>query len=323
MNLSLKRLASILVTAVFAALPFAAIWQRQAIFDAWRLNGYTPSAEISRLVERTTMTDDGKHLFYVYHAQLQEKEDFNANCRNTEQSIVLGCYVDGQGIYIYNVTDERLAGVQEVTSAHEMLHAAYERLGKKERARVDALTQGVLDNVTNQRILDSIKAYRDRDPSVVPNELHSIVGTEIRDIPAELETYYSQYFKDRKSVVSFSEKYEQAFTERQQKADQIVKQIEALKSEIDSLDASLTSSRAALEQEYAQLQADRANAEPNSYNARVRAYNASVQAYNASVQYSYALIDQHNALVAEYNQVVLEEKELIKAIDSRPATISQ
>jgi hypothetical protein len=269
------------------------------------------------------MTDDGRHLFYVYHAELQEKDDFNTNCKNTEQSIVLGCYVDGQGIYIYNVTDDRLAGVQEVTSAHEMLHAAYERLSSKERSRIDALTQGVLDKLTNQRILDSIKAYRDRDPSVVPNELHSIVGTEVRDIPPELETYYSQYFKDRKTVVGFSEQYEQAFTERQQKADQLVLQIEALKREIDQLSNNLTVTRASLEQEYAQLQADRAGAEPDSYNARVRAYNAKVQSYNSSVQYSYTLIDQHNALVSEYNKVVLEEKELIKAIDSRPTTISQ
>jgi hypothetical protein len=321
MQSSPKRIVSIIVTGAVAALPIIGIWQRQQIFDWWRLRNYTPSAQVAELANSTTLTDDGRHLLYVYHTELQEREAFNESCKFGEKSIVLGCYVSNQGIYIYNVTDERLAGIQEVTAAHEVLHAAYDRLSDSERERIDALTQKTFESLKNQRIKDSIKAYRERDPSVVPNELHSIIGTEVRDIPAELETYYSRYFQDRKAVVGFSEQYEQAFTERKARAAEILRQIESLKAQIEALNASLARTRAELDQEYNSLQAQRSTAEASSFNARVRAYNAKVQSYNAQVQQSYALIDQHNALVSEYNQVVVEEKELIQAIDSRPSTI--
>lgn len=318
-----KRLVSILITAAVAALPFIAIWQRQAIFDWWQLRDYTPSAEIVQLADNTTMTEDGRHLFYVYHAELQDKEAFNESCQFSEQSIVLGCYVGGRGIYIYNVTDERLKGIEEVTAAHEVLHAAYDRLSSKERTRIDGLTEGVLRGLNNQRIKDSVENYRKRDPSIVPNELHSIIATEVRDIPEELEAYYARYFKDRKTIVGYSEKYEQAFTERKARADELVRQIESLRAQIEAKNAELSAMRASLEAEYRSLESQRATAEPGPFNARVRAYNASVQAYNAAVGQSYVLIDRHNALVAEYNQVVVEEKELIKAIDSRPEAIEQ
>ena len=317
----MKKSVSFLLTAVIAILPLVAFSQRQAIFDWWRLRDYTPSAEIARLADNTKLTEEGRHLFYVYHASLQNAEEFNQSCQFSEQSIVLGCYVAGTGIYIYNVTDERLAGIQEVTAAHEVLHAAYDRLSSDERAKIDALTQQVLEKSTSQRIKDSVEAYRQRDPSIVPNELHSIVGTEIRDLPEELETHYAQYFSDRSAVVSYAEKYEQAFTERIKHAEVLLQQIESVKAQIKNHEATLTTLKRELEAEFRSLESQRSSAEPNAFNARVRAYNEKVRRYNALVQQSYALIDLHNVLVAEYNQVVLEEKELIQAIDSRPETI--
>lgn len=316
-----KRIVTVLLTFLIAMVPVVGFMQRQAIFDWYRLRDYQPSAAIATLANNTTMTDDGRHLFYVYHAQLQGREDFNQSCQFSEQSIVLGCYVSNQGIYIYDVEDERLAGIEEVTAAHEILHAAYDRLSGSERERIDALTAKVFEEITNKRVLDAVKAYRDKDPAIVPNELHSIIGTEIRDIPEELEAYYARYFNDRKTVVGYSENYEKAFTERKAKADSLLGQIETVRAQIEQNDVDLTRMRTALEAEYRALESQRASAEPSSFNARVRAYNAQVQTYNAKVRQSYVLIDRHNALVNEYNQVVMEEKELIKAIDSRPSTI--
>lgn len=317
----MKKSVSIILTVLVAASPIVAFSQRQSIFDWWRLREYTPSSEIAKLADNTKMTSDGRHLFYVYHAELQDKEKFNQSCQFTEKSIVLGCYAASDGIYIYKVTDERLNGIQEVTAAHEVLHAVYDRLSTKERARIDELTQKVLEGVQNQRIKDSVESYRKRDPSVVPNELHSIIGTEVRSLPEELEKHYAKYFSDRAAVVTYAEAYEHAFTERTQKAESIMGQIESLKNQIKENEATLIALRSSLESEYRALESQRSSAEPNSFNARVRAYNDKVRQYNTLVQRSYALIDQHNALVAEYNQVVLEEKELVEAIDSRPETI--
>ncbi len=318
---SFKQLISLAISILIIAMPVVGYAKRQAIFDWYRLRGYTPSAEVVQLAENTQLTEYGKHLLYVYNAELQDRDEFNDSCRFSEQSIVLGCYVSNQGIYIFNVTDERLQGIKEVTAAHEVLHAAYDRLGGAERERIDRLTQETISKVTNKRILDAVEAYRAKDPGIVPNELHSIVGTEVRDIPEELETYYSKFFIDRQAVVGFSEQYEQAFTERKARADQLLKQIESVKAEIESSDRRLRQMRSELEAEYRALESQRATAETNSFNARVRNYNAQVQAYNALVRQSYVLIDRHNGLVNEYNQVVIEEKELIEAIDSRPETL--
>lgn len=319
----MKKILSLLIAVIIAATPFVVIAQRQEIFDWWRLRDYTPSQRIAELAASTTMTDDAKHLFYVYHAKLLDSESFNEACDFSEQSIVLGCYVSNQGIYIYDVTDERLKGIHEVTAAHEVLHAAYDRLSTKERNRIDVLTEQSFAQIKSQRIRDTVESYRQRDPSIVPNELHSIIATEVRDIPQELEDYYKRYFIDRSVIVAFSENYEQAFSERKAREQQLAAQIEAIKQQISELEQTLAQTRAELEAEFAALESQRSTAEANSFNARVRAYNAKVQQYNANVQRSYALIDRHNALVAEYNQVVIEEKELIDAIDSRPETINQ
>ena len=65
---------------------------------------------------------------------------------------MLGCYILNKGIYVYDITDDRLAGVRQVTTAHEMLHAAYDRLSVKERAQVDAMTAAAYEKLDNIRI---------------------------------------------------------------------------------------------------------------------------------------------------------------------------
>lgn len=295
--------------------------QRQAIFDWYKLRDYAPSAEVVSLSVATTMTDKGTHIFYVYHPELNDRVTFNQNCTESEESIVLGCYVQNQGIYLYDVDDDRLQGIEEVTAAHEMLHAAYDRLSVNERKKVDALTSQVFLGLSDGRIKKTIEAYRAKDPSVVPNELHSIIGSEVRDIPQELEDYYRQYFKDRSVVVGYSERYESEFSKREQQATAYKAQLDSLRAEVDALNEQLSNQAATLTKEYAQLQSERSSAEPATFNAKVRAYNTKVAGYNQSVNVVSIKIDQYNQLVEQYNTVVVEENELIKAIDSRPSTI--
>ena len=92
-----------------------------------------------------------------------------------------------------------------------MLHAAYGRTKRQGKERVNNLTAIAVQNSTNTRILNLIESYRLREPSSVENEIHSIVGTEIREIPVELEEYYSRYFLNRLRVVEYSEQYEAVF----------------------------------------------------------------------------------------------------------------
>src|SRR3990167_5207236 len=102
-----KRIVSFVLTIALIGAIFGAWSYRTDIYDNWRLRGYTPPAEIARLADVTTMNDKSRKLFYVYRPSLDDKAAFNTNCTNAEQTIVLGCYVQNDGIYLYNVTDER------------------------------------------------------------------------------------------------------------------------------------------------------------------------------------------------------------------------
>jgi uncharacterized protein YukE len=299
------------------------IWKQQAIRDWLALRGYTPPTTIAKLADETTMLPDTRRIFYVNHPQLDEKVTFNGDCRTTEQSIVLGCYVGNKGIFLLNVTDPRLSGVIEVTTAHETLHAEYDRLSSKERAQVDAMTASFFATLTDERIKQTVESYRSKDPSVVPNELHSILGTEVENLPPELETYYAQYFKDRKAIVRYSQQYEQAFVDLRSQVDSYDKQLERLK-------ASIESNQKTIEAQSAQLESDRRNLDNlhdsgdiAAYNAAVPGFNQKVNAYNSLIQRTKAQIDQYNALVETRNAVAVQEQELTQALDSNFTTQAQ
>lgn len=315
-----RKLSWLILLALLISLSVA--WaKRYDLLDWWRLRNYVPPARIVQLANDTTMTDEGRKLFYVNHPELNDELAFNQNCTISEQSIVLGCYISGQGIYLFDVTDERLTGVQQVTAAHEMLHAAYERLSGSERKRIDTLTQQFFEQLQDVRIQDTVTSYRNRDPSVVPNELHSILATEVVELPAELEAYYSRYFTDRKAVVAFSKAYEAAFQERKDKVAVYDKQLAVLKQEIESDELNLAGLGEDIKLERQRLDALLAAKRFEEYNAGVPPFNAKVDHYNNLVNQIRTLIDRFNRLVAERNSVALEENELIKAIDSRPDTI--
>src|SRR5262249_5858448 len=100
---------------------------RQGIADWWRLRGYHAPPAISAFVADDRMTGKARDLFYLNRPQLlADVAAFRQSCPLDEESIVLGCYQGGQrGIAIFAVHDPRLDGVEQVTAAHEMLHAAY------------------------------------------------------------------------------------------------------------------------------------------------------------------------------------------------------
>lgn len=248
----LKKYLKFLAVFVIIAVPVIAWTQRWNIYDKARLRGYTPSKQVVQLATDTTMDDDTRRLFYVYHPQLDDKSTFSQNCKSSEKTIVLGCYVDGQGIYLYNVTDARLNGVIQVTAAHETLHAAYERLSGKEKTHINELINQAYANVKDERIRKTIDDYR-KNGADVTNELHSILGTEVRNLPPELETYYQRYFSDRKKIVSFSEQYEKVFSERKDKVVADDAKLTTLKQQIEDAEQDLNNKEAAIAAERERL----------------------------------------------------------------------
>ncbi len=84
-----------------------------------------------------------------------------------------------------------------------MLHAAYNRLNSADKSRIDnSLQKYYQHTLTDQRIKNIIAAYKKTEPNDLVNEMHSIFGTEVAELPPELETYYKQYFSNRSVVVN-------------------------------------------------------------------------------------------------------------------------
>jgi uncharacterized protein YukE len=318
-----KKVISLTIIIFLIASPFVAFAHRLEIYDLYKLSGYSPPVEIAKLASDTSMVPSMQRLFYVYHPLLEDKSTFNMHCRSDEQTIVLGCFVDRGGIYLYNVTDSRLNGIEQVTAAHEALHAAYARLGKDEKARVDSMTSAAFVALTDQRVKDNIKLYRDKDPSVVPNELHSILGTEVRELPAELEQYYKKYFSSRTKILAYSEQYEKAFTERKNQVLSYDGQLATLKQQIDSLQAALTLRASDIEQRRNKLDSLKASNQIPAYNSAVPDFNAAINRYNSSIDKLGQNVDEYNDIVPKRNSIAVEESDLAKAIDSRSAVPSR
>lgn len=323
-----RRSSSLIVLVVLLAAIGIAWVYRQNLSDWYRLRGYTPNAAITSLADQTTMTPEGRRIFYTTHPEISGKDNFNAQCRQGtagEYSIVLGCYVSNGklygNMYLYDVQDERLAGVKQVTAAHEMLHAAYDRLSTSERQTIDAQLMEVYKNLPDGRIKETIAQYEAADPSSVPSELHSILGTELRDLPAGLEAYYKRYFANRLVIVAFSEDYEEEFTNRQQQVAQYDNQLAGLKATIDRNQADADRQYQSLQQARAALDRYEAAGDISAFNANVSSYNQQVARYNALAQQLRNDIDEYNRIVVVRNNIASEFQELTNAIDSRPQTL--
>jgi uncharacterized protein YoxC len=314
-------LVSLSIT-VLVALGVFLFWRD--IYDWWRLRSYNPTAEIEAIVKKTDMTDDAKKYFYVAHPQITNQSTFNDKCRQgnlQEFSIILGCYISYDGIYVYRVDEKQLDGVIEVTSAHEMLHAAYERLGSNDKQEVNEMLASAYKKVTDERIRETIEQYRKNDPNSVLNELHSILATEVDNLPSGLESYYKKYFNDRSVIVGISKDYEKEFSTRRNSAEQIQKQLKWLKAQIDEKQSNLKSRQASLQSEKQQMDQLLASGQTGQYNQMVDGFNNSVERYNELVQEVRTIIDRYNQLVEQYQKLSTELNNLYESIDSRPSKL--
>lgn len=319
-------LSTQLFTLITLVLVCAFLWQRQAVFDYFKLYGYTAPSPVSDLADHTTMTDGARRVFYVNHPAIQDRRLFNQSCSALgEQTIILGCYhpID-RGIFLFNVTDERLRGVDEVTAAHELLHAEYNRLSTAKRRHIDnVLNDYYQHQLVDARVRSIIEAYQRTEPKDVTNEMHSVFGTEIRDLPPELESYYRAYFQNRQSIVSYAESYQIEFTSRQSKVAVYDARLMAMKVQIDANSKQLADGQQLIIAARSRLESLRTSGDIATYNDGVPGYNASIVSYNQLVSQTKTLIDAYNEIVAERNQTAVEVSDLAHSIDSSFEPIKQ
>jgi hypothetical protein len=221
--------ASFVILIICVVVAVLLVVNRQYIVDQISVWQYKPADEVAAIAERSGMNGNGTFYFYASHPTIENATDFNKKCSRKEMSTaILGCY-NGQDIFIYNVTDARLAGIKEVTAAHEMLHAAYARLGSADRSNVGKLLTVEYEKLKdNKEFAERMAFYERTEPGERDNELHSIIGTEVNSISPELETYYKRYFDTRGAVVALHEKYAAVFKELQKRGEEVSRQLTEL-----------------------------------------------------------------------------------------------
>ena len=320
-----KRIFGIVLALVVLSLSLIVWDKQQAIADWWKLRGYTPPTSVVSLADQDTMTAEAKHILYVNRPDLvTNSSTFRGDCTVAEQTIVLGCYhSDQDGIYVYVVNDKRLNGVEQVTIAHEMLHAAYGRLSKNEKTYIDGLLTNFYKNdLHDQRIIDTMKSYKKTEPNDVVNEMHSVFGTEVANLPKSLENYYSQYFTNRSAIVNFASEYEGEFTGRISKINAYDQQLSALNSQISTEEQSLSNQSNQLNIDRMQLNSLESSGQITQYNTRVPVFNHEVATYNQGVGKLQSDIASYNSLVNTRNAVANDLRSLDSSIDTRLTTQS-
>lgn len=254
--------------------------------------------DIVAIADATGMSDAGRLIFLASTPEVEQADRFNEDCA-VESEGTLGCF-DGHDIYIYAVTDPRLKGTIEVTGAHEMLHAAYQRLSREDRAKVDAwVADAVAALPPDDPVFTDMKAY---PKDQWPDEWHSRLGSEFRDLPAPLETHYARYFDDRSKVLALAEKSTAQLRELEAQLADLTAKADKLSAQIDS--------------------------ETAAYDDALAAYSDDVDAFNAKADSggfsSQAEFDQARAaLVARQQQLDRDREALNTKVDDYNALVEQ
>lgn len=293
---------------------------RQWLIDQLMVWQYQPSQAIARLVERSGMSDRGKFLFYASQPRINDKASFNKVCKNKEDSAaILGCYNAGR-IYIYNVTDQRLDGVKSVTAAHEMLHAAYERLDDTTRSQLDrALADQYETFKDDARLKNRVALYDKLEPGERMNELHSIFGTEMSTLSPELERHYEQYFSNRQRVTLLHRGYQTVFDKLETRAAKITAQMAELKQSIETGSATYSQQLASLNNDIERFNERAENSgfsNESEFSAERQRLMARASSLSGTRQDVNVAIDRYNALNKELASIASETQTLNNSINS-------
>lgn len=317
-------LRSLVVSLVLIGLSVLLYANRQYVLDTVHFWQYKPTAEITQIASQTTMTDSAKFLFYASEPSVDDKTAFNKACKDTEAgtTAILGCYTADK-IYIYDVTDQRLNGIKDVTAAHEMLHAVYQRMSASDKKTVNALVEAEYQKLkSNPDYASRMAYYAKSEPGQRDNELHSIIGTEVANISPALEAHYKKYFNNRSAVVADYNAYNGVMTS-------LDNQKQSLASQLDALSDKITAGMATYEADMKQFNSDVAafnqkaatsgGFSPAAFNtARQALVNRSAALENERTAVN-ALVDQYNSLKDQYNSIVTQSNDLKQSINSNLA----
>ena len=321
-NMKTSRIGSIIafsLSAIFIALAGWLFLNRQAALDQVAVWAYTPTANIQTIEERVDFTQKGNFILYATHPSVESPDGFNNKCpRQETASPILGCYTADDRVYIYDITNEQLDGMEEVTAVHEMLHAVWARTSEADRKELEVNLKAAYEKRGDDELKERMAYYERTEPGELVNELHSILGTEVESLGEPLESYYGELF-NRESVLKLHQKYNAVYKQLYERSDVLYREMQVLGKEIQSrssqydadvrqLSADINSFNARANNGTFQSQAQ-FNAERNELIRRSNALDAERDAING-------MINTYNEYYEEYQAISKQIEVLNDSVDS-------
>lgn len=276
------------------------------------------SPEVIAVEERIGLTNYGQLIFSAVNTNLENRDSFNEHCKSHNQDIsVLGCYTGGR-IYLYNIDNEDLNGIIESTAAHELLHAMWSRMENGEKNRISKLLLEVYnDDKYHSLLAEDLENYGELERI---DELHSRIGTEIADLPEELEKHYAKYFANQDLVVDFYNSYIEPFRELAKEIEDLSVKLEKLDSEIEEKSKAYYENAHRLAAEIEEFNNCASTfgcfATDGIFYSRRNVLQSAQNALNDEFNEVNELVEKYNELVTEYNENVIRGDILEKAINS-------
>lgn len=298
--------SSIVAQSALLASAGWAVVNPRAVSDTVTVWQYDPTPAIAGYVARAGMSERGQFLFYASSPEVVPGDAFDSVCSRDEPDVgVLGCYTLADGrIYLYDITNIELHDFEVVVAAHEMLHAAWDRLSPDEQAAlVEPLEEAFAAAGPDSELVERIDSYEKFDPTSRIPELYAIVGTELSDVSPALEKHYRQYFDDRATVVALWQQVEQIFLTLEQELERLSAEFDRLGAEIDAEQAATDQMAAALEADITAFNARASR--PGGYTSQ-SAFERDRQGVIVRQTALTAAIDATNAKIATYNALIAE-----------------
>lgn len=318
----LKAFLGFTTSLIFFIVACWIIFSRQFIIDQFNVWQYKPSSDIAAIAQSSTMTDSGRFYFYASDPAIETATDFNANCQRLEpQNAILGCY-SNMKIYVYNVDNSQLDGIEEVTAAHETLHAIWDRMSDSERQSIGELLDKEYSKINDQSLGDRMNYYGRNEPGERLNELHSILGTEYANLDSELEAHYNKYFSNRSKLVAYHTNYQTVFNNLKVQSEALLKVVQSMKADLDARTAKYNSDAASLQSDYDSFSARSdevdltSSSEVDQYNAELADLRVRANQLEKERNTIISLQTEYNSKVTEYNKLVVASNNLIKSVDS-------
>jgi len=311
-------LLSLIPVIICIAALAGVVYYRIEISDYISGLSFTPTTDMQALHNSIKTTPRADLILRATHPTLDQREDFARNCKNEDVGTsVLGCYTVNGRMHIYDIRVPELEGIRESTLAHELLHAVYSRLPLATRNRLEPLLRAGYE-ANKDQLYDDMQLYT---PEAFLDELHSRLGTEVDNLPPELEQHYARFFTNRPLVLSFYHQYAGYLAQLKAERDQLQAQINELRASTDSIISIYRTMVDELQRRIDQYKVDFDNP-AFSQELLVHEYNL-IQEKKRQVNAMYddiiAQVNYFNELVERFNNNIIQLQAITDAMSSAPS----